>query len=297
MMPACGAAGRTRSRRPVQAVRARRHPPSVRQPVPARSRRAVGAAGVGRRAVGGRPPVRHGPAMRGSAVRGSSLRGSAMRRSTPRGSPVLGSPVRHATARAVGIRAASVRPARMWPAHSWCAHRWHDRVRAARVRRSAVRERPKRSAAIQVPDTARPAAGHPGRHTGVASAPVRRRTRRDVARLRPPRLRASRLGPSRLRPSRLADPLLPGRHLTRAPQQLPEVVLVLGPTAWPGRIIVLGGIPVVGGIRPGAVAAAVPLVPGRTVRVTAEAGVATFHPIPPGPLRPAGAAGHLPSPP
>src|SRR6185312_1263073 len=128
-------------------------------------------------------------------------------------------------------------------------------------------------------------------HPGVASAPVRRRTRREKARLRPPRLR-----PSRLRLSRLADPRLPGRDLTRAPQQLPEVVLVLGPTARPGRIIVLDGVPVVGGIRLGAVAVAVPLVPGRTVRVTAEAGVATFHPIPPGPLYPAGAAGHLPSP-
>ena len=104
------------------------------------------------------------------------------------------------------------------------------------------------------------------------------------------------LRPSRLRPSRLVDPRLPGRHLVRAPQQLPEVVLILGPTAWPGRIIVLGGVPVVGGIRAWAVAAAVPLVPGRTVRVAAEAGVATFHPIPPGPLCPAGAAGHLPSP-
>src|SRR5690349_409964 len=138
-------------------------------------------------------------------------------------------------------------------------------------------------------------------HPGVASAPVRRRTRREKARLRPPRLRASRLRPSRLRLSRLrlsrlADPRLPGRDLTRAPQQLPEVVLVLGPTARPGRIIVLDGVPVVGGIRLGAVAVAVPLVPGRTVRVTAEAGVATFHPIPPGPLCPSGAAGHLPSP-
>ena len=133
-------------------------------------------------------------------------------------------------------------------------------------------------------------------HPGVASAPVRRRTRREKARLRPPRLRASRLRPTRLRLSRLADPRLPGRHLTRAPQQLPEVVLVLGPTARPGRIIILDGVPVVGGIRLGAVAVAVPLVPGRTVRVTAEAGVATFHPIPPGPLYPAGAAGHLPSP-
>jgi hypothetical protein len=54
---------------------------------------------------------------------------------------------------------------------------------------------------------------------------------------------------------------------------------VLGLTAWPGRIIVLGRVPVVGGIRPGVVAAAIALVPGRTVRVTAEAGVATFHPI------------------
>src|SRR5215470_19012775 len=136
----------------------------------------------------------------------------------------------------------------------------------------------------------------------MASAPVRRRTQREVTRLRPSRLRPSRLRPpglraSRLVPSRLAAPRLPGRHLTRAPQQLPEVVLVLSPTAWPGRVIVLGGVPVVGGIRPGVVAAAVPLVPGRTVRVTAEAGVATFHPIPPGPLCPAGAAGHLPSPP
>ena len=133
-------------------------------------------------------------------------------------------------------------------------------------------------------------------HPGVASAPVRRRTRREKARLRPPRLRASRLRLSRLRLSRLADPRLPGRHLTRAPQQLPKVVLVLGPTAWPGRIIILDGVPVVGRIRLGAVAVAVPFVPGRTVRVTAEAGVATFHPIPPGPLYPAGAAGHLPSP-
>src|SRR6185437_2763582 len=100
VMPAGSAAGYTRSRRPVQAVRARRHPPTVRQPVPARSRRTVGPAGIGparvgptgvgptgveHRAVGYRPPVRHGPAMRGSAVRGN-----AMRRSAPRGSPVLG---------------------------------------------------------------------------------------------------------------------------------------------------------------------------------------------------------------
>src|SRR5207249_2089886 len=109
----------------------------------------------------------------------------------------------------------------------------------------------------------------------------RRPTWREATRLRPSRLGPSRLGPSRLGPSRLADPRLPGRHLARAPQQLPEVV-VLGLTARPGRIIVLGRIAVVGGIRP--VATAVPLVPGRTVRVTAKAGVATFHPIPPGPV-------------
>jgi hypothetical protein len=307
MMPARGAAGRTRSRRPVQAVRARRHPPSVRQPIPARPRRTIGAARVGRRAVGYRPSVRRGPAMRGSAmrgsaVRGSSLWGSAMRRSTPwgspvLGSPVLGSPVRHATARTVGIRPAPVRPAWMRPArrrrtrrrrtrrrrtHRWCGHRWHARVRAARVRCPAVRERPVRSAAVRVP-AARPAAV---RVSAVRGRSWREATRLGPSSLGPSGLRPSGLRPSGLRPSRLADPRLPGRHLARAPQQLPEFV-VLALTAWPGRIVVLGRVPVVGGIRPGAVAAAVPLVPGRTVRVTAEAGVATFHPIPPGPLCPA----------
>ena len=317
MMPARGAAGRTRSRRPVQAVRARRHPPSVRQPIPARPRCSIGAARVGRRAVGYRPSVRRGPAMRGSAMRGSSLWGSAVRRRTPWGSTVLGSTVRHAAARAVGIRAAPVRPAWMRPAHrgrthGWCGHRWHARVRAARVWCPAARERPVRSAAVRVPaarpavvrvsamraaraarPARHPAAGHPARHPGVARASVRGRSWREATRLGPSSLGPSSLGPSKLRPcrlrpsglrpSRLADPRLPGRHLARAPQQLPDFV-VLGLTAWPGRIIVLGREPIVGGIRP--VAAAVPLVPGRTVRVTAEAGVATFHPIPPGPLCP-----------
>jgi hypothetical protein len=347
VVPARGAARRARSRRPVQAVRPRWHPPPVRQPIPARSRRAagttVGAAGiwacVRHCAVGYRPPIRTRPAMGG---RSSASRGSVVRGRTVRGSAVRGSAVRHATARAAGIR-----PARMLCAHRWCAHRrradrWSGRVRPARVRRSAVRDRPVRSPvrvadmrsapvrvagvrpatvrvaararrpavgrrrvrclsmgywsvrcrsvrcrsvrrAVTRPAAARLAPGHRGSgHPGGARAPVRRRTWREAA---------------RLRPSRLADPRLPGRHLGRAPQRVPEfVVLSLGSAACPGRIIFLRRVSVIGGIRPRSIATAVPLVPGRTVRVTAEAGVATFHPIPPGPLCPAGAAGHLPSP-
>jgi len=80
------------------------------------------------------------------------------------------------------------------------------------VRRLPVRR------AVTRPAAAREAAGHPGhpghpgsRHPGGARAPVRRRTWREAARLGLPRL---------------ADPRLPGRHLARAPQQLPELVVL-----------------------------------------------------------------------
>ena len=89
-----------------------------------------------------------------------------------------------------------------------------------------------------------------------------------------------------VRASRLAEPLLPGRNFARTAQQL-TVVVFLGVyrPARPGGIVLLGGgrVAVVGRIGFRVVAAAIPLAPGWTVRVTAEAGVATFHQIPPGP--------------
>jgi hypothetical protein len=304
MVPAGGATRCARSRRPVQAIGPRRNPPSVRQPVPARSRGP---------AVDGWPSVRHGPAVRGGTLRGSAPRGSAVR-----GSPMGSGTGGHAIPRAAGIRAARVRPDRMLGAHRRCAHRrrahgWRGRVRPARARRSAMRERPVRSASVRerpvrsasvrerpvrcasireravrpaavrvsaarATRARRPAPGYSAAgHPGVARVAVRWRTWRETTR----------------RPSRLARPRLPGRHLARAPQQVPVLVLGLGPATRPGRIVLLGRVPVAGGVGPEAVAAAVPLVPGRTVRVTAEAGLATFHPIPPGPLCPAGAAGHF----
>ena len=89
------------------------------------------------------------------------------------------------------------------------------------------------------------------------------------------------------RASRLAEPLLlPGRHFARPAKQLSVVVFLdVYRSARSGRIILLvlgGGVALIGGIVSRTVAAAIPLAPGRTVRVAAEAGVATFHQIPPG---------------
>jgi hypothetical protein len=201
---------------------------------------------------------------------------------------------------------------------------WSGPIRVPAVRSAGVLVTAVRSAAVRVPATRarghaasghrapwHAAAGHaaPG-HPGVARIPVRRRTRNEAAwlarlglaglrlgRRRLGRRRLARLGLAGLGSSRLAGSRLVGRHLARAPQQL-TVVVVLGlrTSARPGRIVLLGRVAVAGGMGRRAMAVAVPLVLGRTVRVTAEAGVATFHPIPPGPLCPASAAGHLPSP-
>ena len=80
----------------------------------------------------------------------------------------------------------------------------------------------------------------------------------------------------------------PGRHLARSARQL-SVIVFLGVyrSARPGRIVLLGGgwVAVIG--RVGSKAPAIPVAHGDTVRVTAEAGVATFHQIPPGPWCPA----------
>ena len=202
------------------------------------------------------------------------------------GSAMLGSAVRHAAARTTGIGLA-----RMWGARMRSASvRGASRIRSARVRprvrRSALRHRAMRPAVVLVPAiastraprqatagqaTARQAtARHPAsRVPAGAGASVRRPAGRETAWL------------ARLRPARLAHTRLPGRHLARSPQQLPVVaVLGLGPTACPGRIIFLSRVPLVLWIGSRAIAATVALAPGGTVRVTAKAGVATFHPIP-----------------
>jgi hypothetical protein len=81
-----------------------------------------------------------------------------------------------------------------------------------------------------------------------------------------------------------------GWHLARVPQKLAVVVVL--PTygfarSFPFGFLVLGEgslvgiIRRVGGIR--TVGMATSLAPRRAVRVTAEASVATFHQIPPGP--------------
>jgi hypothetical protein len=280
VVPARGAARRARPWRPVHAIRPRRHPAPVRQPVLAGRQPAIGPA----RPRGVRPS-----GVRPSAGR-STARGRAML-----GSTVLGRTMRHAAARPAGIGPACVWCARVRPGVRRSAMR-HRAVRAAivlipargtartprpAVRRSAAARRAagRRAAARRAATRYAPrrAAGDPAsRDPAVAGASVRRRARRETTRL------------ARLRPARLAHPRLPGRHLARSSQQLPVVaVLGLGPTAWPGRIILLGRVPLVLWIGPRAIAAAVTLAPGGTVCVTAKAGVATFHPIPPGPWSPA----------
>jgi hypothetical protein len=72
-----------------------------------------------------------------------------------------------------------------------------------------------------------------------------------------------------------------GRCLARTAQQLPVVVLVeVYRPAGLGRVVILGrgGKILVGGVRSWTVVPAIPLASRQTVRVTAEAGVATFHP-------------------
>ena len=93
-----------------------------------------------------------------------------------------------------------------------------------------------------------------------------------------------------MRASRLTEPLLPGRHIARTAQQLPVVVFLdVYWSAWPGGIVLLGRVRVaiIGRVGSRAVVATILLASRQTVRVTAEAGVATFHQLPPGPKCPA----------
>ena len=171
-------------------------------------------------------------------------------------------------------------------------------VRHAAVRGAGVRHRPVGRAAIWVPAVRYAGARRSARHRAVGPATTghavvtrhatvaRDAVRRDSARREPARL--ARL--AWVRASRLAEPLLPGRHIARAAQQLPVVVFLgVYRSARPGGIVLLGRVRVaiVGRVGSWAVAATIPLASRRTVRVTAEAGVATFHQLPPGPKCPA----------
>jgi hypothetical protein len=222
------------SRRPVEAVRVRRYPAPVRQPMlGARTRTAA------RRAAAGRPAVRSGAAIGSEAAVGpwAAVRGAGARHAIRR-SGVLRCCVRSGVGRSRVLR---------------------SRVRS-RVLRCRVRHRPVWPAGAWHATVARPAVG---------GSAVRGSAWREPAWL------------ALVRSCLLAEPL-PGRHLARTAQQLSVVVFLdVYRSAWPGRIILLvvggGEVAVVGGVGSGAVAAAISLAPGRTVRVTAEAGVATFH--------------------
>ena len=161
---------------------------------------------------------------------------------------------------------------RHWPVGH--AAIWVPAVRPARARRSAW-PRTVGHAVTGATGVARDAIWRDGAWRDSA--------RRDSA-------RGESAGLAWARASRLAEPLLPGRHFARTAQQL-TVVVFLGVyrPARPGGIVLLGGgrVAVVGRIGFRVVAAAIPLAPGWTVRVTAEAGVATFHQLPPGPKCPA----------
>jgi hypothetical protein len=222
------------SRRPVKAIRVRRHPAPVRQPV----------LRAGRPAIRPGPGIGHGPAIRcGVGAWRSGVR-CAILRSGARCRPV------------------------------WCRPVWCRPVRCR-----PVRPCPLRTAVAQAVD--RPAAG-PGPAIWLRPA-----AGREAAAGR----RAAVVGSARREPARLARgraswlaQTLPGWHLARSAQQLSVVaVLDVYGQARSGRMVLL----VVGGGQVANIgwvaAAAFSLAPGRTVRVTAEAGVATFHQLPPGP--------------
>ncbi len=242
-------ARRAGPRRPAKAVRVRRHPTPVRQPgLPA-----------GYRPAGERPAVRRGP------VRGATVRHATVRRGPVLGGAVLGGAVLGGAVRRRPVGHAAI---------------WVPAVRDAGASRSAWHRAIGPAATGHAVTTG---------HATVARNAVRRD---DPGRDDPERDGAGR-EPAWLawvRASRLARPLLPGRQIARTTEQLPVVVFLrVYRSAWPGGIVLLGRVrvAVIGRIRSRAVAATIPLAPRRTVRVTAEAGVATFHQLPPGPKCPA----------
>jgi hypothetical protein len=170
-----------------------------------------------------------------------------------------------------GTYRAAVRPRPVSPAIGVSA------IRVAAVRVSAIR--------VSAVRAARGAAARsrPLR-SAVAGTAIRRPTRREPAGL----TRLTRL--ARVGPPWLTRPRRTRRRLTRMARRLPVVVFVeMHRSAWPRPIVILGcdGIILVRRVGSRTVATAIALASRRTVRVTAEASVATFHQMPPGPRCPA----------
>ncbi len=302
-MTARGTARRARAGRPEKAVRSRRHAPPVRQPAASVGPAVRWYPMVHRPVRPVREPLIRCPAIRPGHVRRPAIRPRHVRRPAIRPRHVRRGGIRPGSVRSGGIRWAAVRPRSMRPAIGVTA----TRVAAVGVpafRMAAVGVPAFRMAAVGVPAFRIAAVGVPAicvvavRITAVRAAggtaarsrplrpaiactAVRRHSRREPAGL----TRLTRVGPSGL-----AGPRRTGRRLARAVQQLPVAVLFeVGRQARPGGSVLLdrGGVTLVRGVGSRTVATAIALASRQTVRVTAEAGVATFHQIPPGPCCPA----------
>jgi hypothetical protein len=288
VMTTRGTARCARTRRPEKAVRSRRHPPPVRQ----------SAASAGPAAIRWCPVV-HGPVrpVRKAAVRTAGMRSGHMRRCAIWRGYVRRWGIRPGHVRSGGAAWPAARPRSVPPAIGITAIRV-TAVRvpaigvAAAVLIPAIRVRAVLIPAIRVRAVLIPAVGTPrGTATrprplrsGVTGTAVRGHARHEPARL------AWLSGLTRIGPPWLTGPRRTGRRLARTTRQLSVVVLVeVGRPDRPGRILILGGdgITLVRGIGTRAVATAIALASRQTVRVTAEADVATFHQMPPGPRCPA----------
>ncbi len=288
VMTTRGTARCTRTRRPEKAVPSRWHPPPVRQP----------AAPAGPAAIRWYPVV-HGPVrpVRKAAVRPAGMRPGHRRRGAIRPRYMRCSGIRPGDMRSGGTAWPAARPRSVPPAIGITAIRV-PAVCVSGIGVPAVRVPAIRVSAVLIPAVraSRGAATRPLplRPRPLRSLPLRSRplwpgvtgTARGHARREPARLAwLPRIGPPRFtRPRRTR------RRLARTAWQLSVVVLAeVGRPAGAGRILILGGdgITLVRGVGSSTVATAIALASRQTVRVTAEAGVATFHQIPPGPRCPA----------
>lgn len=286
MMPAGG----IRRGRVVHAICAGWDPAPVRQSeLPPRYRAGSGCRAAGRCGAGsgcgaaGRCGAASGwraasgcrAARRGTGpVLSAAVSGTRVRRTPVRRCAVRGSSLRCARVRGAGLRDAMGHPrssraaVRHRGADDLAGHRPVVGEWACDVGHFAPGDRAqRRSRAGRSALTRRAAAGRraAGRGCGVRAAAAAGR--------RIP------LGLPRMRRARWPEPLRSGRHIGGSARRMTVVASVGRPC------LVLGGKCLVGGIGRhrtlGAIVAPVALMPGRTVRVTAEAAVATFHPVPP----------------
>ncbi len=242
VMTACRAARRARARRPVEAIRSRRHAPPVRQPAASAEPAGVRWCPVVQGSV---RPVREAavrcPAVRRSGVR-PAIRPAGMRpgHGWPAGirpGSVRRGGIRSGHVRPGGIRSGHVRPGIHWPAvrpRPVPPAIGVPAIRVAAVRVPAIRVPAIgvpviRTSAVGVPAVRMPAVLMPAvratarpwpLRNAVAGTPVRRHARREPAGL----TRRTRLG--RVGASWLTRPRRTGRCLARTARQLSVVVFV-----------------------------------------------------------------------